>query len=394
MPLNVTRWPFKGIVGAIVAFLRIRIVITDGSFTYPSSIGAGGIELVPFYEYGGSLGPMPIGANWSTFNFGTAPFRNIFSAAFAAHEQHGLVMDFAPGPSQGQGFSARADDPGLQWDLNTWGTNPSAKRARTNLEFNGIVDNSIFGQGSYVVDHFDQKGAKVSIKFWEEYVLDDQLRELLKKVGHDGWEDSPEFESNVTWSRSIPSRFEKYFRTLRKWINAELDLELSVQPGYGLPVNVQETVPEIDAPECESLNFEDRIDSYRQFVGPANLAGKRIISNELGAVLGSSFYYRLPELLFSANRGFAAGVNQYILHLQSFSGNYYQTTWHSHTPFNYLFTEPWSPRQPVWDHGLKELVDYISRIRHIQQSGSPKADGEFTTKSLRGLLEPYMNLLT
>ncbi|KAI0410903.1 hypothetical protein F5X98DRAFT_368489 [Xylaria grammica] len=195
------------------------------------------------------------------------------------------------------------------------------------------MDNSIFDQGSYVVDHFDQKGVKVSIKFWEEYVLDDQLRELLKKVGHDGWEDSPEFESNVTWARSIPSRFESIF-------------------GYSI-------LPYLPLLAFH-LNFEDRIDSYRQFVGPANLAGKRIISNELGAVLGSSFCYRLSKLLFSANRGFAAGVNQYILHLQSFSGNYYQMTWH----------KPWSPRQPVWDHGLKELVDYISRIRHIQQKSA------------------------
>ena len=81
------------------------------------AVGAGGIEFVPFYEYGGALGSMPAGANWSTFNFGTDPFRRLFLEALATHEQHGLVMDFALGPNQGQGVPADPDDPGLQWDL-------------------------------------------------------------------------------------------------------------------------------------------------------------------------------------------------------------------------------------------------------------------------------------
>lgn len=81
------------------------------------SIGAGGIELLPFFEYGGELGSMPAGADWATYNFGTVPFRNIFAAALTAHEQNGLVMDFSLGPNQGQGVPASPDNPGLQWDL-------------------------------------------------------------------------------------------------------------------------------------------------------------------------------------------------------------------------------------------------------------------------------------
>lgn len=60
---------------------------------------------------------MPAGANWSTFNFGTAPFKDLFSAALTAHKRDGLAMDFALGPNQGQGVPAKEDDPGLQWDL-------------------------------------------------------------------------------------------------------------------------------------------------------------------------------------------------------------------------------------------------------------------------------------
>lgn len=81
------------------------------------SIGAGGIELVPFFEYGGELGSMPAGADWAEYKFGTILFRNIFAAALTAHEENGLVMDFSLGPNQGQGVPASPDNPGLQWDL-------------------------------------------------------------------------------------------------------------------------------------------------------------------------------------------------------------------------------------------------------------------------------------
>lgn len=55
-----------------------------------------------------------------------------------------------------------------------------------NLVFASTVDNSIFDQGSYVVDHYDHKGAEVVINFWEEHVLDDDVREQLSNVGHYG----------------------------------------------------------------------------------------------------------------------------------------------------------------------------------------------------------------
>lgn len=244
------------------------------------------------------------------------------------------------------------------------------------------------------------------------------------------WEDSPELLANITWSRSLPTRFQElfsydikpflplltfqqndlavqapepgsfqcvldtddqgvkyvndfratlvagyqeYVETLTAWLH-ELGIQLSVQPAYGLPMDMQASVPFVEVPECESLTFLDLIDSYRQFVGPANLAQKQVISNELGAVRWSAFRYHLPELLFSANRGFASGVNQFILHGQAYSGNYHQTTWPGHVPFNYLFSEPWSPREPVWEHGFEETLNYLARVQYVQQSGAPKVD--------------------
>ncbi|KAK6199001.1 hypothetical protein LQW54_010199 [Pestalotiopsis sp. IQ-011] len=492
--------------------------IVSGDIDAAVHVGAGGVEFLPFFEYGGQIGGMPVGANWSTYDFGTVPFRKLLSAALDAHEKNGLRMDVPLGPDQGQGVPASPDDEGLQWDLVPfnatvpadgvyaseipgWGTGelvalvsalvlsnttitqeagsiagltnisyeelilssgslteqtesvsangvanlafPAAFNGshyrifsfyqtlshNKNLQFNSTVHNSIFDDGSYVVDHFSTAGAQTVANSWEEYILQDGVKEQLQRVGRYLWEDSLEILSNVSWSRSIPQRFQdlngysikpvlpllvfeensvsstntdpgpfnclldtetkglehvnafrrtlsesykEYLAALKSWTN-DLGLELSAQPAYGLPMDMQDSIPSLDAPECESLSFRDLIDGYRQFAGPAHLAGKDIISNELGAVAGAAYHYHMPELLFSANRGFAAGVNRYVIHGQSYSGPYF-STWPGHTPFDYLFSEPWSYRQPVWDHGMRESIDYISRFQYVQQAGTPKVD--------------------
>lgn len=78
------------------------------------AIGAGGVEFLPFYNYGSSS---PSNDDWLTYGFGTPAFNNIFRAALTAHQEGGLIMDFPLGPNQGQGVPAYADNEGLQWDL-------------------------------------------------------------------------------------------------------------------------------------------------------------------------------------------------------------------------------------------------------------------------------------
>ncbi|EJT69034.1 hypothetical protein GGTG_13431 [Gaeumannomyces tritici R3-111a-1] len=496
--------------------------VVKADITAAGSIGAGGIELLPFFQYGGRIGNMPPGADWSISNFGTPQFDAVFRAALEAHQEHGMVMDFALGPNQGQGVPVRADDEGLQWDLVPftaavppnrsfhgvvpgWGTGElvsvvsaavaSQKSLSTtasdelqlvnvtwdqyilrhgslterissvdnttgevsltlgaasnstgyrlfafyqkltlerNLVFNATQDKTIFDNGSFVVDHFDGAGARVVARFWEDHILTDPTtKELLTKVGNYAWEDSVEITSNISWSKSLSARFQKvagyriepflplltfkqnnfalqaatpgpfeclldspdqgaghvndyhntladgikdYLQTLTNWTNGVLKLQLSAQPGYNLPVDMLATIPIVQAPECESLGFGDDIDLYRHFTGPANLAGKRVISNELGAVIMSAYRYLLSELLFSANRGFAAGINQYVIHGQVYSGNYYATTWPGYTPFSYLFSELYSDKQPYWENGLADVLGYMGRTQLVQQSGVPRVD--------------------
>jgi hypothetical protein len=173
---------------------------------------------------------------------------------------------------------------------------------------------------------------------------------------------------------TLTEGYSDYVKGLSDWAKRTLDVEVSVQPGYGLSIDVMEINAGVSAPECESLSFQDIIDTYRKFVGPAYLAGKRVISNELGAVRNAGFRYTIPDLLWSTNRGFAGGVNQFVIHGQAYTGDYFATTWPGHVAFAFLFSEPWSVKQPVWNHGLNEALGYMSRMQYVQQAGVPKVD--------------------
>jgi hypothetical protein len=84
--------------------------------TAAGAIGAGGVEFLPFFSYGGQVG-WPPEQQWAKYDFGTPVFQDLFRAALEAHQQAGLIMDFSLGPNQGQCVPAEATDEGLQWDL-------------------------------------------------------------------------------------------------------------------------------------------------------------------------------------------------------------------------------------------------------------------------------------
>ena len=199
---------------------------------------------------------------------------------------------------------------------------------------------SFVENGSYVVDHFSATGAQLIIDFWEEHLLNEATRELFREVGNYGWEDSQEFSAGVLvwWTPAMLRAFQAargyslreylplifhpntgpngplaspswyvtdepdmgqvhvndyrqtltelnriYLETLTNWTMASLESQFSAQVVYNLPMDMLANVPYVNAPECESLGFDHVIDAYRQFSGPANLAGKRIVSSELGA---------------------------------------------------------------------------------------------------------------
>ncbi|KAI9035663.1 uncharacterized protein KD926_003141 [Aspergillus affinis] len=459
----------------------VNATIVQENIKSAGAIGAGGVEFVPYYNYGESVPE----ADWSKYGFGTPDFVDIFEAALRAHKDAGMVMDFSIGPAAGQGVPASVDDEGLQWDLSYasaavpsngvfndlvpgWGqgelvavvsaqvlssrnlSNPGAGipifetqpnytqyklKNATLQEWSRNVSSagqlqSTFDHGSFAVDHYSARGAQTVTRFWEKHILKDEVKSLLAAVGNYGWEDSIEIESNMSWTRALPEIFLKkhgyslktylplimyknnniniqsgapgtiqcvldtpdqgigyindfrsalqegyraYLQHLTDWAN-EMSLQFSSQVSYNLPLDALASIPVVNAPECESLQFKDNVDGYRQFAGPAVLTGKRVISNEMGGVESKGYQHSITDLLWQISRAVSGGVNQVVLHGQTYTGDYLATTWPGNTPFWYLFADLFSEKLPFWDHGLSEALNYMGRVQYIQQKGQPKID--------------------
>ncbi|OTA58863.1 hypothetical protein K449DRAFT_436352 [Hypoxylon sp. EC38] len=293
---------------------------------------------------------------------------------------------------------------------------------------------NILQNGSLAVDHFSDTGARVTTKFLEDYILIDGIKELMMEVGNYVWEDSVEIPSYTYWTPALPQLFEhehnysitkylpllagnegyistpggpvqfitdsndtdagviadfrstlsnglsSYLRNLTSWTKKFLGLQFSQQVGYNLPVDMLQLIPDVDAPETETLGFSNKIDGFRQFCGPANLAGKSVISIELGADIIRTYIQTWSDILSEANRAFVAGVNQMSIHGATYSHKYANTTWPGYTSFQYLFSGQHSRHQPAWDVGYKQANDYLARVQFVLQSGSPKVDIAFWDK--------------
>ncbi|KAK3647114.1 hypothetical protein LTR56_008282 [Elasticomyces elasticus] len=290
--------------------------------------------------------------------------------------------------------------------------------------------------GSSLVDHFSAAGAQVVIDFWESYLLGNGSRELIQEIGNYAWEDSQEFGAGtlVWWTPNLLKAFRAsrgydltkflpliysennqlpaplaspnhyytdeadkgqvhindywqvltelnqiYLASFANWTTQALQSQYTAQVSYNLPMDMLANVPHVNAPECESLGFGHLIDGYRQYTGPANLAGKRIISSELGAQGGEAYPQTLPELIWDIKRSIVGSVNQFVLHGYPFSGAYPNTTYPGFTTFTFEFSNMHGPRQPSWEY-YDDYMNWIARTQYIAQSGVPKIDLAFWLK--------------
>ncbi|KAK3641355.1 hypothetical protein LTR56_011383 [Elasticomyces elasticus] len=302
--------------------------------------------------------------------------------------------------------------------------------------------------GSSLVDHFSAAGAQVVIDFWETYLLGNGSRELIQEIGNYAWEDSQEFGDGtlVWWTPNLLKAFQAsrgydltkylpliyrvnnelpaplaspdhyytdeadqgqahlndywqvltelnqiYLDAFANWTTQSLQSQYTAQVSYNLPMDMLANVPHVNAPECESLGFGHLIDGYRQYAGPANLAGKRIISSELGAVMGEAYSQTLPELIWDIKRSIVGSVNQFVLHGYPFSGAYPNTTYPGFTTFSFEFSNMHGPRQPSWQY-YDDYMNWIARTQYVAQSGVPKIDLAFWLKleSFLSITNQYM----
>ncbi|KAK0613195.1 hypothetical protein B0T14DRAFT_410679, partial [Immersiella caudata] len=289
------------------------------------------------------------------------------------------------------------------------------------------------GNGSWLVDHFSEAGARKMTMFWQNQLLDDEeVDGLLKKVGRYTWEDSMEMMAPLWWTKGFVEKFkekrgydpgkylpvffqaknlwnsygepydtsytvdgqttdggkyaEDYRLTLTEGYNDYLryheewakkrGMSHSSQPAYNMPLDMSSAISILGAPELESLGFGESIENYRQFTGAAHLSGRNIISTEIGAQRGGAYNQPIPGLLTLLKDSFAAGVNNLVIHGMAYGGPYPGTTWPGYTPFQYEFCEMWGPRQPSWRH-INDTLLFASRVSEVLRTGVPKVDLAF-----------------
>ncbi|UPK96040.1 hypothetical protein LCI18_006975 [Fusarium solani-melongenae] len=486
------------------------------------SIGAGGLEFVPFYNYGFGDPKSPPTNEWDVYGFGTPAFKNVFRSALKAARDDHLRFDFALGASQGQGVPVEPLTPGLAMEL-AYGettvnggatfkgaipelnanfnfvsgymqeherfgpnrlvavvaggiestTNITDSSSKVVLDESSLIDLSSYtkegyltwraprkhgkyvifalyerytnqrscsgaadaqnaiANGSWITDHFSAKGVALVTNFWEKHLLDKDIRGMLKATGEHSWEDSMEMQASLWWTPDFIERFqanrgyspikylplmfhqsnsynnhtapynttyvlhptdssqEKHLQDYRLTLNEgyveyleayntwaeSLSLSHSCQIAYNLPLDMSGDVPVVGGPELESLGFPE-IDHSRQFVGAAHLSGRNIISTEVGAVPTGGYSLSVPSLINLFRDAFAGGVNAMVIHGMQYGGEYMNATWPGYTPFQYVYSELWSPRQPAWEF-MNDTMAYTARNQLALQAGKPRMDIAF-----------------
>ncbi|KAI1031719.1 hypothetical protein LB504_000062 [Fusarium proliferatum] len=307
------------------------------------------------------------------------------------------------------------------------------------------VPTDVIANGSWVTDHFSAAGAMLASQFWEKNLLSTQIRQLLKEVGKHTWEDSMEIQASLYWSPDFQDRFkskrgydvikylpllfhkltsftaaqapynttfyldgtpddgqskylqdyrltlnegyQEYLQTFEDWAQS-LGLSHSCQVGYNIPLDILADVPIVSTPELESLAFKTP-DQISQFVGPAHLRRRNIISTEIGAVAQGAYSLTIPSLVNLFNDAFAGGVNAMMIHGMTYTGEQLGSTWPGFTPFQYIYTELWSPKQPAWKY-MGEMMNYTARNQFVLQQGVAKKDLAFYLyKDPFGILDEY-----
>lgn len=109
------------------------------------------------------------------------------------------------------------------------------------------------------------------------------------------------------------------------------------------------------------------------------MAGKRIISSELGAQREEVYEQTMPELIWDVKRSIVGSVNQFVYHGYPYTGSYPNTTWPGYTTFTYRFSNMHGPRQPTWDY-YDSYMNWTARVQFVAQTGIPKMDLVFWLK--------------
>lgn len=132
----------------------------------------------------------------------------------------------------------------------------------------------------------------------------------------------------------------------------------------------------VDVPEVESLNNVDSPDYFTAMASTNHLLGKEVISSEHGATMGC-YAYPIVTAIDQANRAFAGGINQLLMHYYTYDNldypNYALSMWPGFSAMGSFFSDSWRDNSPKWEH-INIMTDYFSRMGYVMRSGTVKRD--------------------
>ncbi|PYH42961.1 uncharacterized protein BP01DRAFT_403856 [Aspergillus saccharolyticus JOP 1030-1] len=287
---------------------------------------------------------------------------------------------------------------------------------------NPIAPKLTYPSPAYIVDHFSTAGVDASVNYWNEHILNDELRQIMKSRGGSIFEDSLELKYKQYWTLNFMEEFKKrrgydltpyllyvlkdtttflgddevgsgveydFYSTitdlyidyrvqgLKKFANG-LGLKFRLQP-YTATLDSSRAAAAVDIPEGESLGFEGDNDAFRVLATGRDVAGQtKILSNELGAYMGKAYGVTWNFLLGTANLDYSLGVSHAVIHGFPYRDSP-SSVWPGFAPFTPLgtssngFADAWGPRQPQWLFASNASV-YMARAHNLLQTGSPSVD--------------------
>ncbi|GAA4485311.1 glycosyl hydrolase [Actinoallomurus oryzae] len=288
---------------------------------------------------------------------------------------------------------------------------------------------------SYLVDHFSRDGIDAIESFWNEHVLDKEVRKQLKASGGSLFFDSLELNPGGEPLRSWTADFLKEFKKRRGYDAEPYIPTLAVSdPQFELPGSVAERVREdyrktlndlfiddhlvplrtwahslgltlrgqpysswgptfvdpmeawslLDIPEGEDRSFNagasqglietQGADAWRSMATVAGLSGRRLVSDECCASFGRAYRVTRQKLLSHVNENFSAGVNNVVWHGWSHDAPGTAATWPGWAGFgNTGVDDSYGPQNPTWADD-RRINDYVARLQTTLRTGRQLTD--------------------
>jgi hypothetical protein len=287
---------------------------------------------------------------------------------------------------------------------------------------------------NYTINYFSEEGANALIEYWDEHVLDDEMKEWIQENGDvsmymDSLELSTAGENSTGWlwcsdfleefqnrrgydlSLYLPliCKSSSGFEALAYYYDLDGEEELTTnlrndlmqtmtelymeecldvlgeylhsfgmtlraENSYGISgLEISQPITSLDYVETESLEWVTELEGFRTQSGTARLYNIPF-SSETGAVMGENYYLDNDYYRQIFYTQFASGVQRTVLHgYASAYGPEETVYWPGYEGMMPMFSERFCERQPAFSD-YKDMTDHLSRIQTALRQGTAQMD--------------------